>query len=71
MTSGVEAHLLQALIGWACLAKTRRRIEVDIPYLQGLERRSMRRLNPKWCPDQTIQGMQSAKHRNAEIANSR
>jgi hypothetical protein len=36
-TRGVEAHLLQALMGWACLMKTQLRIEVDIPYLQGLE----------------------------------
>src|SRR5918993_4083532 len=45
-TKGVEAHLLQALMGWACLTKTQRRIEVDIPYLQGFERRTVRRLNP-------------------------
>src|SRR5918993_3977755 len=30
-TKGVEAHLLQALMGWACLTKTQLRIEVDIP----------------------------------------
>src|ERR671913_1612651 len=30
-TRGVEAHLLQALMGWACLTKTQLRIEVDIP----------------------------------------
>ena len=38
-TRGVEAHLLQALTGWACLAKTRLSIERGIPYLQGVERR--------------------------------
>jgi len=70
-TRGVEAHLLQALMGWACLRKTQLRIEVDITYLQGLERRTVRQLNPKWCVDRSIQGMQSAKHRNAEIANAR
>jgi hypothetical protein len=53
---GVEAHLLQALMGWACLTKTRLRIEVDIPYLQGFERRTVRRLNPQWCADRSIQG---------------
>jgi hypothetical protein len=45
-TRGVEAHLLQALMGWACLTKTQLSIEVDIPYLQGFERRTVRRLNP-------------------------
>src|SRR5688572_3797322 len=41
-TRGVEAHLLQALMGWACLTKTQLSIEVDIPYLQGFERRTAR-----------------------------
>src|SRR5918995_6769734 len=44
-TRGVEAHLLQALMGWACLTKTQLRIEVNIPHLQGFERRTVRRLN--------------------------
>ena len=35
-TRGVEAHLLQALMGWACLTKTHLRIEVDIPSFRGL-----------------------------------
>ena len=30
---GVEAHLLQALMGWACRTKTRLSIEVDIPHI--------------------------------------
>lgn len=45
-TRGVEAHLLKALIGWACLTKTQLSIEDDIPYLPGLERRTVRRLHP-------------------------
>src|SRR5829696_7572895 len=55
-TRGVEAHLLQALMGWACLTKTRLSIDVDIPYLQGFERRTVRRLNTQWCADRSIQG---------------
>ena len=37
-TRGVEAHLLQALMGWACLAKTRLRIKVAIRTSNGFER---------------------------------
>ena len=32
-------------MGWACLTKTQLLSEVDIPYLQGSERRTVRRLN--------------------------
>src|SRR5215217_6152589 len=64
-TRGVEAHLLQALMGWACLTKTQFRIEVDIPIPPRVRAKAK---HPSGARIGASRGMQSAKHRNAEIA---
>src|SRR5215204_1179314 len=70
-TRGVEAHLLQALMGWACLTKTQLRIEVDIPIPPRVPAKDRAALNTPVVRGWSIQGLQSAKHRNAEIASGR